>query len=337
MESIQSISDYVAIKVLSDPRRLKILRALMTTSATLTQLGKEMGMHPARVRYHLKLLEEAGLVKLVSTEVVKNYIEKYYQATAKSFNIQISILPQSYKENIILVSGSHDLALDLLAEKLSQDEKSPSMYTLPVGSLDGLIALRQGLCHMVGCHLYDPVGREYNTSYVRHIFPDQLVHIITLAHRQQGLLVQARNPQEIKGLEDLHRDDIALVNRNRGSGTRLWLDQNLQNLGINKDSIRGYGKEVNTHIQVAEAVRSGEADVGLGIFAAAMKVGLDFIPLFEERFDLVLLEEQFRSQQMIPAFDLIQSGSFQHAVETLAGYQTGSSGQEIYVNTLGDK
>lgn len=332
MESLRSISDYDAIKILSDPRRLAILRALMAAPATLTHLGQAMDVHPAKVRYHLKLLEEAGLVALERTRLVGNYTEKYYAASARAFNIQVAVLPQGAGQDVIIASGSHDLALDLMAETFSQDDKTPAMYTLPVGSLEGLIALRQGLCHVAGCHLFDPVGREYNISYVRHFFPGQPMHIITLVHRQQGLLVASGNPSGIQSLEDFARSDLTFINRNRGSGTRLWLDQQLQSLGFDVTEIRGYDSQVNTHVQVAEAVLCGRADVGLAVFAAAQKFNLDFIPLFEERFDLVVPAAHYGSAALAQFFNHLNSGKFRQTLGSLAGYDPRQAGEEIIIH-----
>ena len=332
MYRLQTISDFAAIKVLADPRRLAILRALMLSSATLTHLGGEMDMHPAKVRYHLKLLEDVGLVKLERTQIVGNYTEKYYTATAMAFHIQTSILPQGAGKDAIIATGSHDLALELIADRFCQDKKTPAMFTLPMGSLDGLIALRQGLCQVAGCHLLDPVEGEYNTSYVRHFFPGQVMHIITLAHRQQGLLIELGNPKRIQDVGDLKRSDITFVNRNRGSGTRLWLDQQIKTLKIEPNLIRGYNTEVSTHAQIAETIFLGDADVGLGILAAARQRNLDFIPLFEERFDLVMPEEHYANAALVSLLDHLNSGAFHQSVERLAGYDLRQSGTEIEIH-----
>lgn len=332
MDSIQSISDYDAIRILSDPRRLAILRALMAASGTLTQLGQAMDMHPARIRYHLMLLQEAGLVSLVRTQVVGNYTEKYYRATAIAFNVQVPILPQSVNRDVIIASGSHDLALELLAETLSQDDKTPAMYTLPVGSLDGLIALRQGLCQMAGCHLFDPLSGEYNLTYVQHLFPGQAMHVVALTKRQQGLCVAMGNPQGIKGLDDLARGDLRFINRRSGSGTRLWFDQQLTALSVSADVIQGYDWVVDTHLEIARAVAEGQADLGLAVLAASKQYGLDFIPLFEERYDLVIPEANYRSAGLAPLLDYLHSGEFRQAVEHLDGYDPHQSGSEILIH-----
>lgn len=331
MRQAKSLQSLETIKVLGDPRRVEILRLLMAEPATLSQLGRALDMHPAKIRHHLKQLEEVGLVEFVSSREVRGFVEKYYQATAQAYFVNYAVLPPPGKQGTIFALGSHDLALELLADHLGQDARTPNLMALPVGSLDGLIALRQGFCQLTGCHLYDPVGGEYNTSYVRHLFPGQPMHVVTLAHRQQGLLVAPGNPHQIRGLEDLGRDDLTFINRETGSGTRLWLDYQLRNLGVESAQIRGYTREVSTHSQVAAAVLQAQADLGLGVLAAARKSGLDFIPLFEERFDLVIPDEHFQSALLLPALDYLHTAEFRRAVQDLGGYDPQETGNEVQV------
>ena len=275
---LSTLQDTVAFRALGDELRLKILRLLMEKPATLSQLGQVLGLHPARVRYHLLQLQKVDLVELVHTRVVRGFVEKYYQATARAFLVSVAILPERTREKAVLALGSHDMALDLLAEVFHDDNKTPELFTLPLGSLNGLIALRQGLGQVAGCHLLDPPSGEYNVGYVRHIFPDQLVHVVTLAHRQQGLMVAPGNPLGIKSLTDLGRAGVRFVNRKGGSGTRIWFDYQLEQKGINSECIQGYEIELNTHLQVAQAVAHGHADAGLGLMAAARKYELEFVP-----------------------------------------------------------
>jgi putative molybdopterin biosynthesis protein len=184
---------------------------------------------------------------------------------------------------------------------------------------------------MAGCHLFDPDAKEYNLSYVRHFFPDRTVHVLTLAHRLQGLLIQSGNPYAVQGLEDLNRDDLIFINRKEGSGTRLWLDQQLGQIKINPKEIRGYENAVNTHSMVAEAILSGKAQVGLGVLAAAQECGLSFIPLFQERFDLVILDEAFQSQLLSPVLDYLQTAKYRHTIESLGGYDLNDTGKLIQI------
>jgi molybdate-binding protein len=327
MEYLRTIQDFEHLKILSDPRRLAILRLLMVDSATLSQLGQTLGEHPARVRHHLKLLERAGLVELVDQRVVRGFVEKYYRARARAFSLQQIVLPANADIGGLVILGSHDLALEALAAELRLIKPAPlSVFTLPVGSMEGLVALRQGLAQIASCHLLDLKSGEYNLPYVRHLFPDREITLVTLAHREQGLLVAPGNPHQIRNLEDLVRADVRIINRNRGSGTRLWLDHQLAQRTIPAPALRGYEREVRTHTAVAEAISSGKADAGLGAEAAARKLGLDFIPLFQERFDLVMAREGITDQHLRPMFDILNSLRFRQLVEALGGYQTGHTG-----------
>jgi len=152
--------------------------------------------------------------------------------------------------------------------------------------------------------------------------------MLTLAHREQGLIVPAGNPQGVRGLDDLSRP-LRFINRNRGSGTRLWLDDQLKHLGISPDQVSGYSDEVFTHTEVAAAIQQGRAQLGLGIHAAASTHGLDFIPLFHERYDIVMPQELFSDKRFSPLFDKFFSRGFRHAVSTLSGYDVSHLGDQI--------
>ena len=323
MFPIQSLQSFEQLKLLADPRRLAILRQLMVGPASLTMLGKVLGEHPAWVRHHLKKLEAAGLVVLVETRVQSGVVEKFYRARASGFLVQELILPENPARPVIVFSGSHDLAVELLADQLSD---YLDILTLPVGSLDGLVTLRQNLCHLSGAHLLDP-GGEYNLPFIRHFFPDRAMQVVTLAHREQGLMTEAGNPKAIRSLADLGRADVTLINRNPGSGTRLWLDRQLQGQGIPTESIPGYGNAVSTHTECARLVQAGKADVAHGLRAAAHRFGLDFIPLFHERYDIVFSQE--RSSLLAPLLDTIQTRAFRRGVEALTGYETMHTGEQI--------
>jgi putative molybdopterin biosynthesis protein len=323
MNSIQTLRSFEQLKLLSDSRRLAILQQLMAGPASLTMLGKVIGEHPAWIRHHLKQLEASGLVELVETRIQSGVVEKFYRATAGGFLVQELILPQNQGRPVIVFSGSHDLAIELLTNLLSDHL---DILTLPIGSLDGLIALRQNLCNLSGAHLLDPNG-EYNLPFIRHFFPDRTMQVVTLAHREQGLIIAPGNPKAINSLADLMRGNVTFINRNPGSGTRLWLDYQLQAKGISPESIHGYENSVNTHTLCASQVQSGKADVSLGLRAAANQFGLDFIPLFHERYDLVFMQEQ--SSSLLPLLDMIQTRSFRQNVDAMTGYDTTHSGEQI--------
>jgi putative molybdopterin biosynthesis protein len=250
--------------------------------------------------------------------------EKYYRAMAGALFLQEVILPKSKKPAVVF-SGSHDLALEVAAASLS---KYVNLLSLPVGSLDGLVNLRQGLCHLSGAHLLDETG-EYNTPYVRRFFPDRDIEVITLANRTQGLMFRAGGPKKVKHISDLANPNIRFVNRNAGSGTRLWFDNELKKAGIPPDAIRGYDHIVRTHSEAASLIESGKADCALGLQAAAVQHGLDFIPLFEERYDLILPREQ--EKVLTPLLDYLQTIDFHRMTESLTGYSAIHSGEQIHL------
>jgi putative molybdopterin biosynthesis protein len=323
MLPISPLHSLEQLKLLTDSRRLSILRRLMDGPASLTMLGKSIGEHPAWVRHHLMQLEGAGLVELVETRIQAGVVEKFYRACASGFLIQELILPENPNRPTIVFSGSHDLAVELLATQLSE---YLNILTLPVGSLDGLVALRQNLCNLSGTHLLDTSG-EYNLPYIRHLFPDRAMQVITLAYREQGLITFPGNPKSISSLADLARTDVTFVNRNPGSGTRLWLDQQLLQQGIPSGRIHGFETTVSTHTECSTLVKSGKIDVALGLKAAANQFNLGFIPLFHERYDIVFSQEQ--RPALAPLLDTIQTSAFRRGVEALTGYETMHTGEQI--------
>lgn len=322
MKIVQPIHAFDKIKLLSDPRRLEILRLLMGSPATLTQLAHTMRQSPAWVRHHILALQTAGLIELAEVRLTGKVTEKFYRARADALLLQEIILPKTQKPTLIF-SGSHDLAVESLAAHL---ERHVTLLSMPVGSLDGLVHLRQGLCQVSGAHLLDKSG-EYNTPFVRHLFPDREVEIVTLAHRTQGLMLGAGNPKGVKSVAELGRADIRFVNRNPGSGTRLWIDKELARLGLPSERINGYETVVKTHSEAASLIERGQADVSIGLQAAAQQHGLDFIPLFEERYDLVLPREN--ETLLAPLLDFLQTAAFRNELTSLSGYNPSHSGEQI--------
>ncbi len=322
MDSIETLRTFEQIKVLADHRRMEILRLLMAEPATLSQLAGKVQQSAAWVRHHIKVLETARLVELIETRRTGTVTEKFYRARAGALLLQELILPSSKKPTVIC-SGSHDLALEGLSAHLL---KRLTVLSLPVGSLDGLMHLRQGLCQLSGAHLRDVSG-EYNAPYVRHFFPDRDMELVTLANRTQGLMVAPGNPKSIRGIADLARENVRFVNRNAGSGTRLWLDAELVKRGIAAEHIHGYAHEAHTHTETAAAIENGRADCALGLQAAAAQHRLDFIPLFEERYDLVLLREN--EKPLAPLLDYLPSAAFRRDLRSLPGYNPAHSGEQI--------
>jgi putative molybdopterin biosynthesis protein len=227
----------------------------------------------------------------------------------------------------IFCIGSHDLTLDLLAQFLAR--RGRRLVSANVGSQGGLVALSRGEAHLAGSHLLDPQTGEYNLSYLAKYPPGVPVSLMVLVERQQGLLVKKGNPLKIESLLDLRREEVSFVNRQRGAGTRVLLDYELQKAGIAPESISGYHQEEYTHLGVAAAVASGRADCGLGITAAAQALDLDFVPLFQERYDLVIPQAHAESPLLAPLFEAIASDEFMSAVMKMPGYDVRRMGEWI--------
>jgi putative molybdopterin biosynthesis protein len=188
------------------------------------------------------------------------------------------------------------------------------------------MALREGHCHVAGCHLLDTETGAYNISYIKKYLPHVPVKLVNLVFRQQGLIVPKNNPKEISGIEALARDDLVFVNRQAGSGTRILLDYRLASLNMRSENIQGYDNEEFTHMSVAVAVLSGAADVGLGIYAAAKALDLDFIPVVTEEYDLAIAETFYEDEKIQFMLEIIQSEAFKKQVNGLGGYDTSKTG-----------
>ncbi|MEW5872514.1 MAG: molybdopterin biosynthesis protein [Chloroflexota bacterium] len=230
-------------------------------------------------------------------------------------------------ERTIFAIGSHDVSLDLLAQFLAR--RGRRLASANVGSLGGLVALHRGEAHLAGSHLLDPETGEYNLSYIRQYLAGVAVKVVALVGRQQGLLVQKGNPLKIRSLEDLARSQVRFVNRQRGAGTRVLLDYHLERLGIASAAIQGYNQEEYTHLAVAAAVSSGRADAGLGIAAAAQALDLDFLPLYQEHYELVIPAEFYGAALLAPVLELLKDAAFQAAVMALPGYDVSDMGRLV--------
>jgi molybdate-binding protein len=331
MQALGTIDRHDQIAMLSDEHRLAIMRRLMCGPSTISRLGREFDKHPAWVRHHVKRLESVGLVEPAGERTTLNYTEKFYRASAGAFAIHMVVAPATGSRTPIMVLGSDDFALQLLATDLNEGPGDFEIVPSAIGSLDGLIALRQGLADVAGCHLFDAVSGDYNTPFLRHLFPDRAVDMVTLAHREQGLMTAPASHLNVTDIADIAGRDVRFANRNAGSGTRVWLDARLRELGIPTEAITGYDVELRTHTDVALAIASGQADVGLGIRAAAEDFGLDFTPLFMERYDLVFAAGRAEDEPFARLRERLDSRAFRSEVRGLGGYDADHTGDGVRI------
>ncbi len=243
--------------------------------------------------------------------------------------IEVELLkPIAKIKNTLMSIGSHDLIMDVIGDMMN-------LTSSHVGSLGGIMAMKRGECHIAPIHLLDMESGEYNMSYIKKYFPNQKMALIKGVQRQQGLIVQKSNPLNIKGFKDLTRDDMVYVNRQRGAGTRVLLDYHLGIENIDPNEIRGYQRELNTHMAVATAVKTGSASAGLGVYSAAKAMDLDFVEVAFEDYDFLVPFESLEDDKIKKFIDLIKSDDFKEILESLGGYGFRNTG-EIIVIEVGD-
>lgn len=267
------------------------------------------------------LTRGAGVVSsLVRADGIAR-LPRFSEGVHAGASVRVALLrPLDAIERTVVVIGSHDLALDLLASFLQRDTPSVRLSSANAGSYGGLIALKRGEAHLAGSHLLDEETGDYNRSFIKQVIPEIEVVLVNLTYRDQGLILPSGNPKQIRSIEDLARADVRFVNRQRGSGTRVLLDYELRQRGIDPATIAGYEREEFTHMAVAAAVMSGAADAGLGIRAAARALDLDFVPLLRERYDLVIPRQYYESSLLEPVLKIIRSEEYRNAVAALGGY-----------------
>lgn len=244
-------------------------------------------------------------------------------AAGSPVTVRLYRAPAEVEETIFAI-GSHDMTLDLLAQFLSA--RGRRLASVNAGSQGGLVALQRREAHLAGSHLLDPATGVYNLADIRRYCADVAVAVFGWVGRKQGLIVKKGNPKRIGSLADLARPEVTFVNRQRGAGTRVLLDYHLGQMGVDPAAIRGYPQEEYTHLAVAAAVSSGRVDCGLGVAAAAAALDLDFIPLFDEQYELVIPREYVQSGLLQPVFDVAHDAQFQKAVRALPGYDVSRMG-----------
>ncbi|WP_136807482.1 molybdopterin biosynthesis protein [Desulfosediminicola flagellatus] len=241
------------------------------------------------------------------------------------------VRPQAEVDATLVFIGSHDNILDLLANQLHKERPLTRISSAHVGSMGGIMAIRRNEAHLAGCHLLDETTGEYNIPFIKRLLPDTPLQLINLCYREQGLMVVKGNPEKITGFEDMVKRNLTFINRQGGAGTRLLTDKILNDLKIEPSQLAGYDHEEYTHMSVAAAVASGSVNAGMGIRAAAIALGLDFIPVAEERYDLIVPLKYLDDPKVQKVLNLIRTGDeFHKKILALGGYSLRDAGNIMY-------
>jgi len=306
---------------------------VVTARRLPSKLGQEefLRVHLGRVGKNIvatPLKRGAGVVTSLGNADGILRIDAKTDGIEEGSEVKVELIkPRWAVEKTLVVVGSHDITLDLLADYMKR--KNPYFWVTSsnVGSLSGLMAIKTGRCHIAGIHLLNIETGDYNVSYVQKYLSEVSVKLITLAWREQGFIVRKNNPKKIRDIADLTRPDVIFINRQTSSGTRLLLDYFLKKQGIDLCQINGYANNEYTHTAVAVQILSGMADCGLGILAAAQALNLDFIPLCRERYDLCIPIAYLDDSRVIMLLEILHDKEFRRKVGALGGYDVQHMGE----------
>jgi molybdate-binding protein/DNA-binding transcriptional regulator YhcF (GntR family) len=273
---------------------------------------------------------EAFLLEVMTAGYTPDEVEQSLRTALDRWRT-FSAEPAPAPPNILRFIGSHDPSLAVIAAQYHEANPGFSIQLSFTGSLGGLIALAEKSADLAGCHLWDETTDTYNEPFVRKLLPGQKVALLTLAHRHVGLILAHGNPYGINHLSDLTRADVRFVNRQQGSGTRVWLDAQLHRAGIDPSDINGYQDEKMTHYEVARAISSRLADVGLGVETAASSFGLSFKLLTTERYDLVIPADKWQLNSVQALKHLLETDQAKSAIANLGGYDTSQIGRVVWI------
>lgn len=311
----------------------RAIRELDSSGLVTTHAGKRTRVTSEAMRTPADSLQHANLIHRAETYLLEAMTAGYTplqveDALRVALNRWRSVAqtPPPITDRSLRFAGSHDLAFAWIATHFGEIAPGYSINLAFMGSLAGLVSLQKGDADIAGMHLWDEASNNYNISFVQRYFPGEKLTLVTLAHRQLGFIVKPGNPVNIHTIEDLAQPGIRFVNRQEGSGTRVFLDAQLDKHKVNPAQISGYMDVYATHTDVAAAVAGSQVDTGIGLEAAARNFGLDFIPLTTERYDLVMRENIFRQYPMQRMIDWLQGGEYRALLNRLGGYAGNESG-----------
>ncbi|MGB9628267.1 MAG: substrate-binding domain-containing protein [Thermodesulfobacteriota bacterium] len=293
------------------------------------EVAKYLGIHEKQVYGLIKLK------KIPSTRVTgkwvfpKKLIDEWIESNAKT-GLEQARRKSRKIEGALLASGSNDPILDMLHTYMKKLYPEFYIFSANTGSTDGLQALNLGYTDIAWSHLLDPKTGQYNTPFLSTHVPNIKPLVVNLFERELGFVVTHKNPLGIRGFEDLTRKEVRFINRQEGSGTRVLLDHHLNRLRISSSRINGYKNEVYTHFEVGLSVLSKEADVGIATIAVSKLLGLSFIPITHERFDMILDQSTFFEKGIQAFIEILKSQEFRIRVEKLGSYDFQNSGKVLY-------
>ncbi|HQE18320.1 MAG TPA: substrate-binding domain-containing protein [Aggregatilineales bacterium] len=311
-------------------------RELAAQGLIVSQVGQgsrvaERGeMHTPLRRATLVNQLEAFLLGVLAAGYSPHEVDSAMHEVLDRWQVRVE-LPATASQQVLRFVGSHDPIISMLASRISALAPDYILKLTFVGSFGGLMALARYGADIAGCHLWDRETGTYNRAHVKQLLPGRRIALLTLGHRRLGLIVPHGNPAGITGLRDLVRPDVRFINRQWGAGTRVWLEAQLEELGLSAEAINGYGDEVNTHLEVAGAVAEKRADVGLAVEAAALAYGLDFIRLTTERYDLVIPAEVWELPVIQRLVAWLNSDEAKAAILDLGGYEVEETGRVEWV------
>lgn len=304
-----------------------ILKITKNTVYELIKRGELVGFRVGNmVRVQPKELE-AYIERMKITATPSSTEQHVASGETEHRQFKIARTEQGY---VLRLTGSHDFLVERITQYVNGVSPALLLQSTFLGSLEGLMMLHRGAADLAAIHLMDPVTKEYNIPFIERFFIREPITIVRLATRTQGFIVASGNPKEITSWTDLQRKDVRFVNRQRGSGTRFLLDAHLTEQGIFPSQINGYEREEWSHLATAACVARGSADVALGIESAARQLGLSFIPLATEVFDLVLRWTEENKKYLDRLIESIRSPQFIASLADLEGYDYTDLGNVIY-------
>ena len=293
------------------------------------EVAKYLGIHEKQVYALIKSK------KIPSTRVTgkwvfpKKLIDDWIDSSAKG-GLEQARQKSKRIEGAFLASGSNDPILDMLHTYMRKSYPEFYIFSADIGSTDGLKALNMGYTDIAWSHLLDPKSGQYNIPFLSNYLPNVRPVVVNLFHRDLGFVVAHKNPLRIRGFEDLAKKEVRLINRQKGSGTRVLLDHHLRRLKISTSNINGYEREVYTHFEVGLSILSKEADVGIATVAVSKLLGLPFIPVTQECFDMILDQSTFFEKGIQAFIEILNSQEFRNRIGGLGSYDFKDSGKILY-------